>query len=226
MFDDVFERGTFGFELWQSRYALLIGIQATAASALLTIAISTPLGALLGVVLTYAWWPARLLARLYVDFVRGIPVLVLILFTYFGLSLFGINIPGFWAGVVALSAFATAHVGETVRGALQSVPQGQMEAAKAIGLTFPQRLRYVILPQAMRRALPPWVNTGLEVVKGTTLLSVIGVVELLLASQQIVARNYMVVQFYLFAGLLYLIVNLMIAQLGAALERRYAYLRY
>ena len=156
---------------------------------------------------------------------RGIPVLVLILFTFYGLALFKVNVTPFAAGVIALSAFATAHVAENLRGALQSVPAGQMEAAKAIGLTFPKRLWYVIIPQAVRRALPPWVNICLEIVKGSTLLSVIGVVELLLATQQAIARNYMIIQFYLLAAILYLIVNFAIAQIGALLERRFSYIR-
>lgn len=218
--------GDFTFEVWQARWSLWRGISATLLASGLTIVVATILGVLLGSILAYGWLPFRLLARLYVDVLRGIPVLVLILFTYYGLALFGINVPAFTAGVIALSAFATAHVAETLRGAVQSVPAGQMEAGKAIGLRFTQRLRYVILPQALRRMLPPWVNIGLEVVKGTTLLSVIGVVELLLATQQIVARNYMIIDFYLFAGLLYLIINFSIAQLGALLERRLSYLKY
>ena len=115
---------------------------------------------------------------------------------------------------------------ENVRGAVQSIPQGQHEAGMAIGMRFFQRLRWIILPQAVRRALPPWVNTALEIVKGTTLLSVIGVVELLLASQQAIARNYMILQFYMAATIVYIIINFSIAQAAAALERRYAYLRY
>ncbi|MBE9605116.1 amino acid ABC transporter permease [Acetobacteraceae bacterium H6797] len=220
------EPGTFTFEAWQSRWAIWQGLSATLSSSFITILIATFAGTVMGVVLAYGWKPLRFLARLYVDFLRGIPVLVLILFTYYGLSLFGINVPAYWAGVIALSAFATAHIAETIRGAMESVPAGQMEAAEAIGLTFPKRVWYVILPQAIRRVLPPWVNTGLEIVKGTTLLSVIGVVELLLATQQITARNYMIIDFYLFAGLLYLIINFAIAQLGALLERRFSYLRY
>lgn len=218
--------GTFTFEAWNSRWAIWRGLSTTLSSSIITIIIATVLGILMGVALAYGWRPLRFLARLYVDFMRGIPILVLILFTYYGLALFGINVPAYWAGVIALSAFATAHVAENLRGAVESVPAGQMEAAKAIGLTFTKRIYYVIVPQAFRRMLPPWVNTALEVVKGTTLLSVIGVVELLLATQQITARNYMIVDFYLFAGLLYLIMNFAIAQLGAMLERRFAYLRY
>jgi polar amino acid transport system permease protein len=220
------EPGTFLFDAWTARYSLLSGLWVTITSSVFSIVFATLAGLLMGVVLTYAWWPLRLLARLYVDFMRGMPVLVLILFTYYGLALFKINVPPYWAGIIALSAFATAHVAENLRGAVQSVPSGQMEAAKAIGLTFPKRLWYVIVPQAIRRALPPWVNTCLEIVKGTTLLSVIGVVELLLSSQQVIARNYMVVEFYLMATIIYIFLNFTIAQLGALLERRFSYIRH
>ncbi|MDB5369320.1 MAG: transporter, permease protein [Roseomonas sp.] len=220
------EPGTFLFDAWTARYALLNGLRVTITSSVFSIVLASLAGLILGIVLSYAWWPLRLLVRLYVDVMRGIPVLVLILFTYYGLALFRINVPPYWAGVIALAAFATAHVAENLRGAVQSVPAGQMEAAKAIGLTFPKRLWYVIVPQAIRRMLPPWVNTCLEIVKGTTLLSVIGVVELLLANQQVIARNYMVVEFYLMSAVIYLVLNFSIAQLGALLERRFSYIRY
>lgn len=218
--------GTFAFEAWTARYALWRGLWATITTSSFSIILATLAGLIFGVALTYGWWPLRLLVRLYVDFMRGMPLLVLILFTYYGLALFQVNLTPYWAGVIAISAFATSHVAENLRGAVQSVPAGQMEAAKAIGLNFPKRLWYVIVPQAIRRMLPPWVNTCLEIVKGTTLLSVIGVVELLLASQQVIARNYMVIDFYLLACGIYLVVNFSIAQIGAALERRFSYIRY
>ena len=226
MLDFSLAPGTFWFEAWQARTALASGLGVTLLSSVLSIVMATLCGIATGVALAYGWWWLRLLARLYVDMMRGIPLLVLILFTYYGLALFGINIAAFWAGVIALGAFATAHVAENFRGAVESVPAGQMEAAKAIGLTFRKRLLYVVLPQAFRRMLPPWVNTGLEIVKGTTLLSIIGVVELLLSAQQQMARNYMIVEFYLLTTVLYLAINFTLAQLGAALERRTSYLRY
>ncbi|SEA83352.1 amino acid ABC transporter permease [Rubrimonas cliftonensis] len=201
------------------------GLGATLLSSALSIVMATVLGVLLGVALTYGWIGLRLAARLYVDVLRGIPLLVLILFTYYGLALFGVNVSAFWAGVIALGGFATAHVAENFRGAVSSIPSGQMEAAKSIGLPFVNRLRYVVLPQAFRRMLPPWVNTALEIVKGTTLLSIIGVVELLLASQQAMARNYMIIDFYLFTGLVYVAINFTLSRIGARLERRFTFAR-
>ncbi|SNB74336.1 amino acid ABC transporter membrane protein 2, PAAT family [Arboricoccus pini] len=222
----IFERGHFIYEFWVARFSLLAGLWTTVSTSFLTIVIGSALGLVLGLVLAYGIWPLRFLARFYVDVIRGIPLLVLILFAYYGLALFKISVTPYWAGVIALSAFCVSHVAETVRGAIQSVPAGQDEAAKAIGLPFLKRVRYVILPQALRRVLPPWVNTALEMVKGTTLLSVIGVVELLLASQQAIARNYLILQFYLAATLFYFIVNFAIAQLAAALERRFRRFKY
>lgn len=221
-----FEPGTFFFEAWAARNQLLAGLGVTAQLSVLTIVSGSLVGIFGGIGLTYGPLPVRFLLRVYVDAVRGIPVLVLILFSYYGLALLGIQISPFTAGVVALGGFCGAHMSETVRGALESIPAGQTEAAKAIGLRFGQRLRYVLLPQAVRRLLPPWVNTAVEMVKGTTLLSIIGVVELLLATQQTIARNYLILQFYFAAGMLYVLVNFTISQLGALLERRTAHLRY
>ncbi|EGH44591.1 amino acid ABC transporter permease, partial [Pseudomonas syringae pv. pisi str. 1704B] len=114
------------------------------------------------------------------------------------------------------------HVSEIVRGALQAIPRGQLEAGKAIGLRFNQSLRYVLLPQAMRQILPTWVNSSTEIVKASTLLSVIGVAELLLSTQQVIARTFMTLEFYLFAGFLFFLINYAIELLGRQIEKRVA----
>jgi polar amino acid transport system permease protein len=218
--------GGFWHSAWVARHALLDGLAYTVELSVIVIVIGTIIGALGGVCLKYGALPLRFLVRAYVDILRGIPVLVLIFASFYGLALLGLDISAFLAGVVALSAFCGAHTSETIRGAIDSIPQAQVEAAKAIGLRPWQRLRYVIAPQAVRRVLPPWVNTAVEMVKASTLLSVIGVVELLLATQQVISRTYMVIPFYLMAGAIYLALNFIISQLGALLERRFAYLRY
>lgn len=218
--------GGFWQNAWVARHALLDGLAYTIELSLIVIVIGTVIGAVGGICLRYGTLPLRFLVRAYVDILRGIPVLVLIFASFYGLALLGLDISAFLGGVVALSAFCGAHMSETVRGALASIPEGQTEAAKAIGLKPLQRLWYVVLPQATRRILPPWVNTAVEMVKASTLLSVIGVVEFLLATQQVISRTYEVIPFYLLAGAVYLVLNFTISQLGAALERRFAYLRY
>lgn len=219
------ERTFFG-EFWKAKWSLLNGFLTTIELSLLVIAIGLVAGVIGGLLLVYGPKPVRLLMRLYVDVLRGIPILVLILFSYYGLALFGVNISAFAAGVVALSGFCIAHMSETFRGAIDSIPVGQTEAAKAIGLTFRQRFVYVVLPQAARRIVPPAINTAVEMVKGTTLLSVIGVTELLLATQQTIARNYMVIEFYGTALAFYFILNFTLSRVGAHFERRFGFIRY
>jgi polar amino acid transport system permease protein len=217
---------TFWEQLWLARWALLNGALVTLELSVLIILVGTVVGLLGGLGLAYGRWFVRWPIRLLVDLLRGIPILVLILFTFYGFAIFKVKLSPFNAGVMALGAFCSAHVAESFRGALQSIPNGQMEAGKAIGLTFPQRLVYVILPQALRRFLPPWINTTAEMVKGTTLVSIIGVVELLLATQQIISRTYMPIEFYGVAFIIYFAISFSIAQAGAWVERRYSYLRY
>lgn len=217
---------TFLGEFWKSRERLFEGFLTTIEISGLVIAIGLVAGMIGGLLLVYGPKPVRLLMRVYVDVLRGIPILVLILFSYYGLALVGVNISAFSAGVVALSGFCIAHMSETFRGAIDSIPIGQTEAAKAIGLTFRQRIWYVLLPQAARRIVPPAINTAVEMVKGTTLLSVIGVLEILLATQQAIARNYMIIEFYATAMAFYFILNFSLSRAGAYFERRFGFIRY
>lgn len=218
----MFEQGALFYELWVSRWALLQGIGATVLISLLAILLGTILGIFVGLVLVYGRRASRFAVRLYVDFVRGTPVFVLVLASFYLLTQIGIQLTAFQAGLVALVVFCSTHVGENLRGALQSLPRGQTEAAKAIGLTFPQIFVYVLAPQALRQALPAWINTATEMVKASTLLSVISVAELMLATKQIVARNFMTLEFYLIAGLIYFLINYAIERAAKAAERRVA----
>lgn len=208
-------------QLWGARWAIGDGLLVTLAIAATSIVLGTLLGIGVGLLLTYGSWPVRAVTRGYTDFIRGTPVLVLILASFYVLGVVGIHLTAFEAGVFALTVFCSSHVGEILRGALQSIGKGQTEAGLTIGLTFRQVLAYVLLPQAVRQILPTWVNTAAEMVKASTLLSVIGVVELLLATQEVISRNFMSLQFYFFAGLLYFLINFGIERVGRYLERRF-----
>ncbi len=129
------------------------------------------------------------------------------------------------AAVVALSMFTTAQVIETTRGAIQSIHHGQMEAGKAIGLTFGQRLLYVIFPQALRRFLPPWINSVTDAVKGSALVSLVGVVDLMLAIQQVIGRVYEPMPLYLLGAAIYFAINYSLSSLSRRLEQHFAYIR-
>ncbi|TKT57777.1 amino acid ABC transporter permease [Rhizobium sp. LC145] len=209
-------------QLWIARFVILNGLSVTVSISLLAIVFGSIAGVFVGLVLTYGSLPLRFVVRGYIDIVRGTPVLVLVLASYYVSSAVGFDLGPFAAGVLALAIFCSSHVGEIVRGGLQAIPIGQTEAAKAIGLTFSQTFANVLWPQALRQFLPTWVNTAAEMVKASTLLSVIGVAELLLRTQEIISRNFMSLQFYFFAGLLYFVVNFAIERFGKYVERKTA----
>jgi len=204
--------------LWQ-------GLLVTLEVSFLVVAISLVIGLVMGVGIVYGprliYWPIRL----YSDLIRGIPVLVLIFFVYYGLPALGLNLDAFWAAVAALAAFKTAHVIEIARGAIQSIHYGQSDAAKAIGLTFWQRMRYVIFPQAVRRFLPPWINAVTDAVKGSALVSLIGVVDLMLAVQKVIGRTYEPMPLYVTGAIIYFLVNYSLSSLSRQLEAHFAYIR-
>ncbi|QGJ78367.1 amino acid ABC transporter permease [Sinorhizobium meliloti] len=209
-------------QLWLARIPLLKGLGVSVSISLLSIVVGTVLGVFVGLALVYGFRPVKWIVRGYTDFIRGTPVLVLVLASYYVLSTIGIDLGPFQAGVLALAVFCSSHVGELVRGALQSIPKGQTEAAKAIGLTFAQTFTYVLGPQALRQALPARVNTAAEMVKASTLLSIIGVSELLLRTQELISRTFMSLEFYFFAGFLYFVINYGIERFGRYVERKTA----
>ncbi len=210
-------------ELWIARGAIWDGFLMTVAISALAIVLGTVLGVFVGLLLVYAWAPIRFLVRVYVDFIRGTPVLVLVLASFYILSVIGIQLNAFQAGVLAITVFCSTHVGEMVRGALQAIHRGQTEAAMAIGLTFHETFLFVLMPQALRQILPTWVNAATEMVKASTLLSIIGVSELLLATQQVISRNFLSLEFYFLAGFIYFVIDFSIERLGRYVERKVAF---
>jgi polar amino acid transport system permease protein len=204
---------------------LTTGLFVTLIVSLLTVSLSLVLGGLLGLVLVYGPTPLRWLVRGFSDIVRGIPILVLIFFVYYALPVAGLNLQPFNAAVLALTVFKTAQVIENVRGAIGSIPRGQMDAAKAIGLTFPARLTYVIAPQAVRRFLPPWINGVTDAVKGSALVSLLGVSDLMHSIQQVIGRTYDALPLYVLGALFYFAINYTLSMLSRRLELRYSYIR-
>ena len=201
------------------------GLWVTLEVSVIVVALSLALGVVFGAVMTYGPLPLRLFIRLFSDVVRGIPGLALIFFIYYGLPVAGVDVNNLAAGVTALVLFTTAQVTEITRGSLQSIHHGQMEAGKAVGLTFVQRLVYVIFPQAARRFLPPWINSVADAVKGTALLSLVGIVDLMLAIQQVIGRTYEPMPLYILGALIYFAVNYSLSMLSRRLEARYAHFR-
>ncbi len=206
-------------QLWE-------GLKVTLTLSAIVIVIGTVVGIIAGLILLYAPFVPRLLVRVYVDVIRGLPGLVTVFIIYYGLPAAGFNVDPFVAATIALSAFAGAQGAEVLRGGITSIPKTQVEAGMAIGLTFWPRLTYVILPQALPRMIPPWINSCVDVVKGTSLVALVSVVDVLLSAQQLLARTYVALPFYIAAAVLYIAINLSISGVGSLLMRRFSYMRY
>jgi polar amino acid transport system permease protein len=199
---------------------LMRGLGVTLQLSALIIAIGTIIGLFGGLGLLYGPLPVRAFLRGYVDIIRGTPLLVIIFLIFYGLPALNVGISGFQAAVVAFSLFAGGHISEIFRGAIAAIPRGQADAAKALGLTFWPRTTWIILPQALPIVLPPWVNTAVEMVKGTSLVVLVSVNDLLFATFKVAERTGDPMPLYIAAAAIYVVVNLAISRLGAWLERR------
>ncbi len=159
-------------------------------------------------------------ARVFVSFFRGVPLLVQLLLIYNLLPAFGLNVPGVVAAVVGLSLCTAAYQAESLRGGFAGVPPGLLEAADMVGLAPAQQFWRIRAPLALRLTLPALVSEAIMILKASSLVSVVGVVELTRMAQDLASSTYRPLPMFATAGLLYLVINLGIAGLGAVLERR------
>ena len=200
-----------------------VALKISAASVL----ISLPLGILLGVLMTFRNPIIKAILRLYLEFIRIMPQMVLLFLVYFGTTrAFGWNLSGETASVIVFVLWGTAEMSDLVRGALVSIPRHQYESAETLGLTRGQVFRYVVLPQTVRRLLPQSINLITRMIKTTSLILMIGVVEVLKVSQQIIEANRTASPnaafgIYLTVFLLYFLVCWPISLLARKLERKW-----
>ena len=168
------------------------GLYAALKISMISIAISIPLGIILGILMTWKNPICRAILRCYLEFVRIMPQMVLLFLVYFGTTrAFGWDLSGELASVIVFTVWGTAEMSDLVRGALISIPIHQYESAEALGLTRMQSYRYIILPQVVRRLLPLSINLITRIIKTTSLILMIGVVEVLKVAQQIIEANRM-----------------------------------
>lgn len=163
---------------------------------------------------------ARLLSSAYVEFIRGTPLLVQIFIVYFALPQFGIKLPPIPAGILAIGVNSGAYTAEIFRAGIQSIDRGQTEAAKSQGMTFWQTMRYIILPQAFRRVIPPLGNEFVTLIKDSSLVSVISVHELTYRSGLVAARTYQYFSMYIATAIVYFVMTFAMSRLLGLLERR------
>lgn len=162
------------------------------------------------------------LAKAYVSIIRGTPLLVQIFIIYFGLPDFGISLEPLTAALISLSINIGAYLSETIRGAILSVPKGQMEAAVSLGMSYSQAMKKIILPQASRIAIAPMGNTFIGMLKETSLVSTITVTELLRASQLLISKHLVVMPFYIAIAIMYWVMSTVFSTILDRIERKMA----
>jgi polar amino acid transport system permease protein len=165
------------------RYMATEGLKGTATIASESVVASLVIGIVFGTLLTIDFWPLRALIRLYIEIWRGLPLIVTIFLMFFVLPSAGIRFSAIQAAAVGLSLWGSAQVAEATRGAVQSIPREQHEAAAALGFRWLGRHVFVIVPQALRRLMPPMVSLLVGVIQNSTLAGLIGAVELLFAAK-------------------------------------------
>ena len=179
------------------------------------------LGLLVGTARTSRRRSVRAIATIYVDTLRGIPLLVQIFFLYFGLGRI-LNLDRLPAGILAVGIGYGAYIAETVRAGIQAIPRGQWEAVLSLGLSRWQSLRHVILPQALRIVIPPILNDLVACLKDSSLVSIIGLRELTRAGREYYSSTFTDFQTWTVVAMLYLAMTLLLARSSALLEKRLA----
>lgn len=201
----------------QLMHGAIVTIEVTSASLLL----GCVLGLLIGI--------ARLdpgkrliygLATSYVTFIRGTPLLVQLFLLFFGLPQFNILLPAFACGVLGLGIYSGAYVSEIVRGAIQSIDRGQMEAARSLGMSYGQAMRIIILPQAVVRMIPPLGNEFIALIKNSALVSLLTITDLMHEGQKIISVSYRSLEVYLAVAFVYLILTNLTGLLLRHMETR------
>ena len=201
---------------------LLIGAGVTIQITVLSTAIGFVIGLIVGVARISNLRLLRMLAEVYVEFFRGTPLLVQIFLFYFALPVItGQRIDPFIAAISACGINSGAYVAEIFRAGIQSVDDGQMEAGRSLGMTWLQTMRYIIVPQAFKRVIPPLGNEFIAMLKDSSLVSVIGFEELTRRGQLIIAKTYGSFEIWMSVAVIYLVMTLTISRFVAYLERRY-----
>lgn len=213
----------FNFDLVVNSFPLLlVGAGVTIKITALSVALGVVIGLFVGIARISRIKILRVLAAIYVDFFRGTPLLVQIFLVYFALPVItGQRVDPFVAAIGSCGINSGAYVAEIFRAGIQSIDKGQMEAGRSLGMTWVQTMRYIIVPQAIKRVIPPLGNEFIALLKDSSLVSVIGFEELTRRGQLIIAKTYGSLEIWFSVAIIYLVMTLSISRLVAYLEKRY-----
>lgn len=209
--------------LLKSAQYILLGSSVTLRLMFITLALSLPLGFICAIGKTSKFRVIRLIMEFYTSVVRGTPLLLQIFFVYYGLPLLlpSLRLERFNAAALTFVLNYGAYFTEIFRGGIQSIEKGQYEASKVLGMTYTQTMIKIILPQTIKRVLPPVANEAITLVKDTALVTVLGIGDILRNSKEIVARDFTITPFII-AALFYLIMNYLMVIIFKKIEKGYS----
>jgi His/Glu/Gln/Arg/opine family amino acid ABC transporter permease subunit len=206
--------------LLHSYWYLFRGAGMTLLMAVASVVPATAAGLLLALAQVFGRRATKSAVQVYLFLMRGIPLLVWLTFVYYLLPLTGIDLPPFWGVVVVMALYYAAFMSEVFRAGIESLPQAQWDAARSLGMQRHLLMRIIILPQALRLAAPPFVSLCANLVKATSLVSIVGLWELTMASREVVERTLAPFQIFLGAAAIYFCICYAMALYGRYLERR------
>lgn len=204
--------------------SLLSGLSVTIELAVISLILAVILGIILGIFSISTSKILKGIATTYIYIIRGTPLMIQALFLYFGVGqALNIQFDPIVAGIITLTANASAYMAEIFRGGIQAVDQGQMEAARCLGLSYSKAMRKVILPQAIKIMIPSILNQFIVTLKDTSILTVISVRELTESGKIIIARNYRSLEMYAIVAIMYFVIITALTLISSYLERRSSY---
>ena len=209
------------FSLWDILRNLLLALRWTVALSLMSFVLGGTLGLILLFMRNSRHAILRHCIRLYIEVFQGTPLLMQLFLVFFGLALFGLEVPAWLAASLALTLWSASFLAEIWRGCVDAIPCGQWEASSCLAMNRFQQMRHIILPQALRIALPTLVSHSVLLFKNTSLAMAIGVAELTYATREIESQSFHTIETYLLTTAIYLGISLLIMAAGAALENRY-----
>jgi polar amino acid transport system permease protein len=204
----------------ESMSILMQGVVLTLEISAVALVLSILIGVVVGLFRVSNNRPLAFLAACYVEFIRGVPLLVLLIWIYFGLGKF-FKMGAYWAAIVGLAIFSAAFVAEIVRAGVEAVPKGQMEAARSSGMGYYQAMKLIILPQAFRKVLPPMASQFIILIKDSSLVSTISAADLTLNAKNLVAYNFRAFEIWTAVAFLYFAMTFTLSQTIRYFERRY-----
>ncbi|SHO49288.1 amino acid ABC transporter permease [Desulfopila aestuarii] len=219
--EDLFVGDTVGFTATWHLGPLVKGLWTTMWLSAISSVLALAIGLCTGLARISKNYTVNMLAAIYVEIIRGTPLLVQIFIAYFFIGTV-FNLSRNVAGVGALALFAGAYVAEIVRAGIQSIPRGQMEAARSLGMTMPQAMMDIVLPQAFKRILPPLSGQFISLIKDSSLVSVIAITDLTKSGREIITSTFATFEVWLVVAAMYLLVTSLLSQLVFYMERRLA----